>query len=88
MAYTIKQNILTGGRFCIFKIGEQNYFADMSEIPIMSSFKYEVMIFKCDIEGIIHDWRENYCRRYNTYKDENLIESIEDFIKQKTNENN
>lgn len=70
-----EKNERTGGMSCIFKKGNEYFYADKSFIPY-TSYGYETMIFKYDFKNMeVPSWDELYANRTN----KSLKDCIEEF---------
>ena len=54
---TVKTNPRTGGKYTVFKKGENFFYADCSYVPCS---RMETMIFPCDKEGNVTSWMDVY----------------------------
>ena len=80
----IKENPWNGGLYAFFKVGEQEYFADVADLGYCT----ECMIFKSE-NGKVIDWGEEYARRDIPVTAKALKACINEFIEGlKTNTNN
>lgn len=68
-----KTNPMTGGTYCIFKKGEEFFYADRSYVPYTGM---ETMIFHCNKEGEVTSWGELYCDRSG----KSLEKCIQEFL--------
>lgn len=84
MEPVIKENPRNGGLYAFFKVGEQEYFADVADLGYCT----ECMIFKSE-NGKVIDWLEDYVKRDIPVTAKALKACINEFIEGlKTNTNN
>lgn len=76
MELKIENNTVNGGKFCVFKKGENYYYADRAYV--YDCMCIETMIFPADKEGQVTSWTELYCDRSG--------KSLEDCIHEFLNE--
>ena len=75
MTLEIRNNEMTGGYNCFFKMGDKKYYADLS--LVMGKIN-ECMIFAVREDGNI-EWAELYSRRTPEISIRYLTECIEEF---------
>ena len=72
----IEPNAVNGGISALFNVGEQQYYADIADLPFCG---VECMIFKSK-DGQVIDWLGEYCRRGLLCNEHSLKECIEEFV--------
>ena len=73
----VKRNMRTGGYYCYFMIGEDEYYADLCITPDHGN---ECMIFKAE-KGKVVDWEELYVRQGIPITIQSLVQCVEEFSK-------
>lgn len=67
-------NPMTGGTCCVFKKGENFFYADRSWVSYLACF--ETMIFPANEDGEVTDWGDLYCDRSG----KSLDRCVEEFL--------